>query len=409
MKKLTAGIFTVLMGLVSVNAADAAVASKGYVDQVAKNTADAASTALNTFKTDTYDVDKQALEQGIQDAKDALTTFQNGTYATDKSNLQIAIDSKVATETYNTKLGELDQAIANIQGGELNITAGAVGTTELKNDAVTAEKIAENAVGSSEIAENAVGTSEIAADAVTADEIATGAVGTSEIADGSVALADLNAEVMTEVDTKINTKVESLDGATGVASTTSSSFVQSTTQADGTVTVTTTNFANEVTDDGVIAPTSAAVAGYVGSAISTINSNVATKQDMLGGDNVVQSGTGVVKTVVAEDGTLTATASLVAEADIADSNVTTMKIADSAVTTAKIANGNVTDEKIESVSMSKVTGLEAALGAKIPAPSGDCANPANKCTLVFKGGQNIQANYEWEVIERGTEGEFAGL
>ena len=33
MKKLTAGIFTVLMGLVSVNAADAAVASKGYVTQ----------------------------------------------------------------------------------------------------------------------------------------------------------------------------------------------------------------------------------------------------------------------------------------------------------------------------------------------------------------------------------------
>lgn len=43
MKKLTAGIFTVLMGLVSVNAADAAVASKGYVDAVVKtkaNTAD---------------------------------------------------------------------------------------------------------------------------------------------------------------------------------------------------------------------------------------------------------------------------------------------------------------------------------------------------------------------------------
>lgn len=32
MKKLTAGIFSVLMGLVSVNAAEAAVASKGYVD-----------------------------------------------------------------------------------------------------------------------------------------------------------------------------------------------------------------------------------------------------------------------------------------------------------------------------------------------------------------------------------------
>ena len=42
MKKLTAGIFTVLMGLVSVNAADAAVASKGYVDAVAKTKANSA-------------------------------------------------------------------------------------------------------------------------------------------------------------------------------------------------------------------------------------------------------------------------------------------------------------------------------------------------------------------------------
>ena len=42
MKKLTAGIFTVLMGLVSVNAADAAVASKGYVDAVVKTKANSA-------------------------------------------------------------------------------------------------------------------------------------------------------------------------------------------------------------------------------------------------------------------------------------------------------------------------------------------------------------------------------
>jgi hypothetical protein len=33
MKKLTAGIFTVLLGLVAANSADAAVASKGYVDE----------------------------------------------------------------------------------------------------------------------------------------------------------------------------------------------------------------------------------------------------------------------------------------------------------------------------------------------------------------------------------------
>ena len=40
MKKLTAGIFSVLMGLVSVNAAEAAVASKGYVDAKIGDTGD---------------------------------------------------------------------------------------------------------------------------------------------------------------------------------------------------------------------------------------------------------------------------------------------------------------------------------------------------------------------------------
>lgn len=51
MKKLTAGIFTVLMGLVSVNAADAAVASKGYVDAVVKTKANSADVYT---KTDVY-------------------------------------------------------------------------------------------------------------------------------------------------------------------------------------------------------------------------------------------------------------------------------------------------------------------------------------------------------------------
>lgn len=56
MKKLTAGIFTVLMGLVSVNAADAAVASKGYVDAVVK-------TKANTADVYTKDEADELLEQ----------------------------------------------------------------------------------------------------------------------------------------------------------------------------------------------------------------------------------------------------------------------------------------------------------------------------------------------------------
>ncbi|MBE6461946.1 MAG: hypothetical protein E7006_03870 [Alphaproteobacteria bacterium] len=55
MKKLTAGIFSVLMGLVAVNAADAAVASKGYVTGQIKTVTESINTVsqdLAGYKTD---------------------------------------------------------------------------------------------------------------------------------------------------------------------------------------------------------------------------------------------------------------------------------------------------------------------------------------------------------------------
>lgn len=63
----------------------------------------------------------------------------------------------------------------------LSATAGAVGTTNIADDAITAAKIAAGAVG----------TSEIATDAVTASEIAAGAVGTAELAANAVTLAKM--------------------------------------------------------------------------------------------------------------------------------------------------------------------------------------------------------------------------
>jgi len=76
------------------------------------------------------------------------------------------------------------------------IAVGAIGTSELATDAVTADKIAADAVGSSEIATDAVGTAEIAADAVTASEIATDAVGTAEIAADAVTSSEIAADAV---------------------------------------------------------------------------------------------------------------------------------------------------------------------------------------------------------------------
>ena len=64
MKKLTAGIFTVLMGLVTVNAAEAAVASKGYVDEKVGG----ATTSIEAL-TQTVAANKTAAEKLVSDYK----------------------------------------------------------------------------------------------------------------------------------------------------------------------------------------------------------------------------------------------------------------------------------------------------------------------------------------------------
>jgi hypothetical protein len=71
MKKLTVGIFTVMLGLCAANNADAAVASKGYVDSfVGEN--GSITTEVATLKTTVAD-NKSAAETAIADAKKAGT------------------------------------------------------------------------------------------------------------------------------------------------------------------------------------------------------------------------------------------------------------------------------------------------------------------------------------------------
>jgi hypothetical protein len=78
--------------------------------------------------------------------------------------------------------GDVTGTLANLQ-----IAAGAVGTTEIASGAVTTAKIAAGAVGTTEIASGAVTTAKIAA----------GAVGSPEIGNGTVSTVDIAAEAVT--------------------------------------------------------------------------------------------------------------------------------------------------------------------------------------------------------------------
>jgi len=118
-------------------------------------------------------------------------------------------------------------ATVNVIGGtgitanadDISITAGGVGTTQLANDAVTADKIGDNVLNSEHyaagsidnehLADDAVGADELAANAVVNASVASGAaIDATKIADGSVTSAEfqyintLSSNAQTQLATK---------------------------------------------------------------------------------------------------------------------------------------------------------------------------------------------------------------
>lgn len=126
MKKLTAGIFTVLMGLVSVNAADAAVASKGYVDAVVKTKA---NTADVYTKNDVYT--KGEADNLLDGKADKATTLAG--YGITNAYTKDEVDATFETIA---KVDEKVQAVIDSlgsSGGEGGEGATGLQATVLKN------------------------------------------------------------------------------------------------------------------------------------------------------------------------------------------------------------------------------------------------------------------------------------
>ncbi len=68
-----------------------------------------------------------------------------------------------------------------------------IDTAQLVNEAVTGAKIAAGAVGSTQLADGAVTTGKIPDDAITAAKLAPGAVGSTEVGDGTITIAKMAA------------------------------------------------------------------------------------------------------------------------------------------------------------------------------------------------------------------------
>lgn len=98
MKKLTAGILTVMLGIVAANSADASIASKGYVD--AQVGAKVSTSDFETFKTDNTAAIADAKQAGT-DANNALEAYKttaSDTFAT-KTALTDGLKNKQNTLT----------------------------------------------------------------------------------------------------------------------------------------------------------------------------------------------------------------------------------------------------------------------------------------------------------------------
>ena len=96
--------------------------------------------------------------------------------------VDINVSNEDALKVNGTKIIDKDGKIY----GDIHAAAGSIGTTELADDAVTADKLADNAVV----------TANIVAKNVTGEKIADKGVGTAQIADGAIKASQINANAV---------------------------------------------------------------------------------------------------------------------------------------------------------------------------------------------------------------------
>lgn len=201
MKKLTAGIFTVMLGIVAANSADAAVASRGYVDQEVGKKQDTLVTGEQGNIAGSNGIDVT-----IVDGK--ITIDGTGTAYDDKTIKADIEANKNAIAGHTTSIGENKTAIDGLKKDKED--SANKETTYNKDATDKAVKFPTVAVAE-EIAKNA-------ADAVSTDlTTLEGRVSTNEtnIGTNTSAITKLNADKTTEgsVDYKIDAATTTITNA----------------------------------------------------------------------------------------------------------------------------------------------------------------------------------------------------
>ena len=417
MKKLTAGIFTVMLGLCTTSGADAAVASQGYVD-----TKVGVNTQSITELTQTVKENKTAAENAIAGETSARETAVSGLntrlttaegtiaqHTNDISAINAELDTVASSATVTalqTQVGEgtVDSRIETAKQAAID-AAAADATTKankaLEDAKADAEKyIDETELTTSQSAQNtAIETAYKAADKVITDSI--GTVPADKTVVGMIAEAQTAA---TYDDTEVRGLVSANTNAISAINNTETGILALAKKyADD-------NDADTIYDDTAVKADIAKNAG----AIATLNGDDQTEgsvaksiADAFTAAKLGQYATTEAMNLALTDYALKTSLKALAYKDTVGTNdidnlaVTTGKLANGAVTADKLGANAVTDDKISAVSSSKVTGLSDSLAEKLTIPTVE--NGKDGKFVLTATSANGQATYYWEEIAREVE------
>lgn len=375
MKKLTAGILTVMLGIVAANSADASIASKGYVDAQVKTSV--SNTTFESFKTENTAAIEAAKKAGT-DATTALNEY--------KESNATALAAKADTATVTADLAKKQNKLVSTDNVVINddntITLKGIATdtgladlqTKVGEHTTALDKLNGTAETEGSVAKSIADavaktkTAYEAADATTlksakdyadglADNYATAAQGAkADTAVQPAAIADMETKTNASATYATKTALETVDG----------------------------KFANYTTTTDM-------------NTALNLKADKSTIGEVETGKTVVEMITDAKSAASGDTTALQTRVKTIEDSDVMASGATKEKIAAIATNTAGVADNKA---KVEAVTndlannYTKTANLSELAKATIPATCTD-PNAANGCALILKNGV-----YSWEVVER---------
>ena len=436
MKKLTAGIFTVLIGLCAANSADASVASTAWVeDQVealattvetnkttAANATKAVSDALTEYQTSNdAAVALKAANADLQALQAKVGTVPEGSadvvaYINKKTE---GIATSAALGELQTQVGSNTTAISTLNGsGEGSVAktiTDALASYTNTTDMQAAIKVVSDALGAHE--------STAASTYATKTALSDGLALKENVSNKANAITDdMDKEESYPTVKLMETQISSANNELGIE-------VAANTQA-----IATEEARAKGVESGLDSRLTAAegkvttLEGTVGNAEGGLVKDVAANADAITAINSELDTMATSATVTALTGRVTTAEGEIdaLQGTVGDSTKGLVKAAAdnaaAAAAAAKQASDNAAliaanSEAIEAeearakaaeqanaaaakAADDKAVAAQATADAAIPAPDGDCSNPTNKCVLTYNNSA-----YAWEVIERSADGE----